>query len=119
MNAAATLAQYAKMLRNLDRWLDMATEHAKSKGFEVDVLAASRLAPDQYELVRQVQAACDQAKFAAACDIGVVRARDPRLVVAPEDVLIACAVVPSRFPVGSSASSTRGRLTSARAMATR
>jgi hypothetical protein len=30
------------------------------------VLAQSRLAPDQYELVRQVQSACDAAKYAAA-----------------------------------------------------
>jgi uncharacterized protein len=60
------IAQFAKMLRNLDQWLDKATAHAKAKSFEVDVLAGARLAPDQYAFVRQVQAACDQAKFAAA-----------------------------------------------------
>ena len=60
-----TIRLFAKMLRNLDRWLDKATAHAEAKKFEVDVLAPARLAPDQYSFVRQVQAACDQAKFAA------------------------------------------------------
>jgi len=60
------IGQFTKMLRNLDRWLDKAAAHAQAKKFEVDVLVQARLAPDQYSLVRQVQAACDQAKFAAA-----------------------------------------------------
>ena len=30
------------------------------------MLAQARLAPDQYSLVKQVQSACDQAKYAAA-----------------------------------------------------
>jgi hypothetical protein len=54
------------MLRNLDRWLDLAAAHAKAKGFEPDVLAQARLAPDQFSLVQQVQSACDAAKYAAA-----------------------------------------------------
>jgi hypothetical protein len=57
---------FAKMLRNLEQWMDKATAHAEAKSFDVDVLAQARLAPDQYEFVRQVQAACDQAKYAAA-----------------------------------------------------
>ena len=57
---------FAKTLQNLERWMDKATEHAKAKSFEVDVLAQARLAPDQYAFVRQVQSACDQAKYAAA-----------------------------------------------------
>jgi hypothetical protein len=57
---------FAKTLRNLEHWMDKAAEYAKAKSFEVDVLAQSRLAPDQYPFVRQVQAACDQAKYAAA-----------------------------------------------------
>jgi uncharacterized protein len=60
------IEQFVKMLQNLERWLDKAEAHAKAKSFEVDVLAGARLAPDQYDLVRQVQAACDQAKYAAA-----------------------------------------------------
>ncbi|MGH7821030.1 MAG: DUF1993 domain-containing protein [Candidatus Binatia bacterium] len=60
------ILQFAKMLRNLDAWLDKAGAYAKTKSFEVDVLAQARLAPDQFSFVRQVQSACDQAKFAAA-----------------------------------------------------
>ncbi len=57
---------FAKTLQNLEQWMDKATAHAKAKSFEVDVLAQARLAPDQYPFARQVQAACDQAKYAAA-----------------------------------------------------
>jgi hypothetical protein len=46
--------------------MDKAEEHAKAKSFEVDVLAQSRLAPDQFSFTQQVQSACDQAKYAAA-----------------------------------------------------
>jgi len=57
---------FAKTLRNLEQWMDKAAAYAKAKGFEVDVLAEARLAPDQFAFVRQVQSACDQAKYAAA-----------------------------------------------------
>jgi uncharacterized protein len=66
MDASGTIGQFAKMLHNLDRWLEMGTAFAEKKKFDPDVLALSRLAPDQYELVRQVQSACDAAKYAAA-----------------------------------------------------
>ena len=58
--------EFAQMLRNLERWMDKAAEHAKARSFEVDVLVNARLAPNQYAFVQQVQSACDQAKFAAA-----------------------------------------------------
>ena len=48
---------FAKTLGNLEKWMDKAESYAKDRGFEVDVLAQSRLAPDQYSLVKQVQAA--------------------------------------------------------------
>jgi hypothetical protein len=57
---------FAKTLQNLEQCMDKAAAHAKAKSFEVDVLAQARLAPDQYDFVRQVQSACDQAKYAAA-----------------------------------------------------
>jgi len=57
---------FAKTLENLEKWLDKADEHAKARSFEVDVLAQARLAPDQFDFVRQLQSACDQAKYAAA-----------------------------------------------------
>jgi len=63
---SASVPQITKMLQNLDRWLASAEENAKKRSFDPNVLLASRLAPDQYPLVRQVQAACDAAKFAAA-----------------------------------------------------
>jgi hypothetical protein len=62
----ATVPIFTKMLTNLDKWIEKAGALADSKKFEVDVLAQARLAPDQYELVRQVQAACDQAKYTVA-----------------------------------------------------
>jgi hypothetical protein len=54
------------MLKQLDAWLDKAQAHAEDKSFDTSVLVQARLAPDQYPLVRQVQSACDAAKFAAA-----------------------------------------------------
>lgn len=61
-----TLRLFTKMLDNLEKWMDKATENAKERSFEVEVLASARLAPDQFSFVQQVQAACDQAKYAAA-----------------------------------------------------
>ena len=66
MSTYSTIQQLEKMLENMLGWLDRASDHAKAKNFEVDGLLVARLAPDQYTLVRQVQAACDAAKFAAA-----------------------------------------------------
>lgn len=66
MTTFETILQYSRMLKNLAAWLDKANAHARTKGFDPDVLAVARLAPDQYCLVQQVQLACDAAKFAAA-----------------------------------------------------
>ena len=66
MDTPEVITQFAKMLENLDRWLETASGFAERKKFSPDVLAQSRLAPDQYELIRQVQSACDAAKYAAA-----------------------------------------------------
>jgi uncharacterized protein len=65
-HAFDSVQQFAKMLRNLDTWIDKAVAHAKAKSFDPDVLAGARLAPDQYPFPRQVQSSCDSAKFAAA-----------------------------------------------------
>jgi hypothetical protein len=62
----ASVPQLTKMLKNLDAWLVKGVEFAKEKKFEPSILLDARLYPDQYALVRQVQAACDSAKFAAA-----------------------------------------------------
>jgi len=66
MNHDDAIRSLAKTLRNLEQWMDKAAAHAKAKSFEVDVLGQARLAPDQFEFIRQVQSACDQAKYAAA-----------------------------------------------------
>ena len=66
MDAAETVTQFAKMLENLDRWLTAGVAFAEQKKVDPDVLANLRLAIDQYELRRQVQSACDAAKYAAA-----------------------------------------------------
>jgi hypothetical protein len=58
-----TVPQLAKTLRNLDRWLKSAEDYATSRKFSVDNLIGARLAPDQFTLVKQVQTACDNAKF--------------------------------------------------------
>lgn len=62
----ASVLQFIKMLRNLERWLDKANDFAKAKNFDVNALLQARLAPDQYPLQRQIQAACDSAKFPSA-----------------------------------------------------
>ncbi len=58
--------QMKKMLGQLSKWLDAAEDQAKAKGFSPDVFIESRLAPDQFTFVQQVQNACDTAKLAAA-----------------------------------------------------
>ncbi len=62
----ATIPIFTKMLRNVGSWLDKGTDLAAAKKVEPIVLMQSRLAIDMYPLIRQIQAACDTAKFAAA-----------------------------------------------------
>lgn len=66
MTHAEIVRQFGSQLQNIAKWLDKAESHAKAKEFDIDVLAGARLAPDAFSLVQQVQATCDQAKFAAA-----------------------------------------------------
>lgn len=58
-----TAVQFSKMLGNLNLILDKAAVFAESKKINVEVLLNSRLAPDQFHLIRQVQIACDTAKL--------------------------------------------------------
>lgn len=60
------LPQFVKMLRNLSNIIDKGARQAETKKFEVEVLLNSRLAPDQFNFIRQVQIACDTAKLCAA-----------------------------------------------------
>lgn len=63
---AITVTQYSKTLDNLSAILNKAAQYAELKKFDIEVLLNSRLAPDQFSLLRQVQIACDTAKFGAA-----------------------------------------------------
>jgi uncharacterized protein len=53
------------------KWLDKAQTLAEQKKFDIDLLLAARLAPDQHPLVRQFQSISDGAKFTAARLAGV------------------------------------------------
>lgn len=61
-----TVVQFCKMLNNLSAILDKSTQYADSKKFETSVLLESRLAPDQFNFIRQVQITCDTAKLGAS-----------------------------------------------------
>lgn len=61
-----TVPQFTKVLRNLLLILDKGAKHAETKKFEATVLLNSRLAPDQFNLIKQVQIACDTAKLCAS-----------------------------------------------------
>ena len=63
---SASVPIFVKMLGNLSVWLDTAEAHALAKKFDVAVLLGSRLAPDMLPLTRQIQIACDSAKFCVA-----------------------------------------------------
>lgn len=60
------ITQSLKMLHNLKNILEKGAYHAEMKKFDIEVLLHARLAPDQFNLLRQVQIACDMAKFCAA-----------------------------------------------------
>jgi hypothetical protein len=60
-----TVPQLIKMLKNVDRWLALTTEHADRKKFDVNNLMTFRLAPDQLAFDHQIQMICDNAKFVA------------------------------------------------------
>ena len=65
-----TVVQFSKMLQNLSLILAKGEAFAESKKVDMSVLLNARLAPDQFNLIRQVQIACDTAK------IGVARLTD-------------------------------------------
>lgn len=61
-----TVTQFSKMLLNLSAMLDKAVAHGEAKKFDPTVLLTSRLAPDQFTFLRQVQIACDTAQVGVA-----------------------------------------------------
>ena len=60
------ISQFSKMLGNLVSILDKADAHAQANKFDMEVLLQARLSPNQFNLTRQIQVACDTAKLAAA-----------------------------------------------------
>jgi hypothetical protein len=60
------VTQFTKTLQNLGACLDKAAGFADAKKIDAEVLLGSRLAPDQFNLLRQIQIACDTAKTGAA-----------------------------------------------------
>jgi hypothetical protein len=62
---------YARMLAGLSAWLDKAAAHAQARKFDPAALLAARLYPDMLPLAKQVQIACDAAKFGVARLAGV------------------------------------------------
>lgn len=60
------IPQYIRVLKNTTAMMNKAAGYADSKKFEIEVLAQSRLAPDQFAFYRQLQIACDTAKLSAS-----------------------------------------------------
>lgn len=62
--------QYIKMLNNLSALLDKVIIFSEEKKISPEVLLNSRLAPDQFNLIKQIQVACDGAKLGIARILG-------------------------------------------------
>jgi hypothetical protein len=62
----AAVTTPVKMLRNLDRMLERAVKFSQSRKIQPRVLLQSRLAPDMFNLARQIQLTTDYAKGAVA-----------------------------------------------------
>lgn len=63
---SASVPVFVRMLGNLLDWLDKAEAHAAAKKFDAAVLLGMRLAPDMLPFTKQIQIACDAAKFGVA-----------------------------------------------------
>jgi len=68
---SASVPILTTMLGNLAKWLDRAEAYAAEKKFDPVVLLGTRLAPDMLPFTRQVQIACDGAKFCVARLAGI------------------------------------------------
>jgi hypothetical protein len=67
----ASVPVFLRAFGQLSAILDKAAAHAEAKKIDPAVFLNARLAPDMYPLTRQVQAASDAAKFAAARLAGI------------------------------------------------
>ncbi len=73
----ASVPVFARSLNMLSKLLAKAEAHAAANGLKPEDLLEARLAPDMYALTRQIQAACDAAKFGAARPAGVTPPSHP------------------------------------------
>lgn len=76
MNTQA-IFQFKKMLTNLENILNKTASYADAKKIDLNVLMNYRLAPDMFPLTKQIQSACDAAKFAAAYLSGQAAPKHP------------------------------------------
>src|SRR5476649_2447762 len=67
----ASIPLFLRGFGQLSAILGKAAAHAEAKKIDPAVFVNARLAPDMYPLTRQIQAASDAAKFAAARLAGV------------------------------------------------
>jgi uncharacterized protein len=68
---SASVPVFVRMLGNLLAWLDKAEAHATARKFDPQVYLGARLAPDMLPFTKQIQIACDSAKFGVARLAGV------------------------------------------------
>ena len=68
---SASVPVFVRLLGNLLKWLDKAEAHAAAKKFDASVYLGARLAPDMLPFTKQIQIACDGAKFGVARLAGV------------------------------------------------
>ena len=66
MSLFLTIREMHKVLGQFNVWFDKAVAHASARKFDPESMLHWRLAPDMFALPRQIQATCDQAKFAAS-----------------------------------------------------
>ena len=62
----ATIPLFTKFLGASLNWLDKLVADAAARKYAPEVILNYHMAPDQYGFIKQLQAACDTAKFAAA-----------------------------------------------------
>ncbi len=87
----ASAPRFANTLANLSAILDKAKAHAEARKIAEQVLTSSRLYPDMFPLVRQVQIAVDFAKGVSArlAEIEVPKYDDTEVTFADLQALIA------------------------------
>jgi uncharacterized protein len=70
-----TVPQFILTLKSLKNLLHKAQTHAEAKNIDPHILLQTRLAPDQFSLGKQIEIACDVARFCVARLTGVEAAQ--------------------------------------------